>query len=62
MVRRYAHVSVKHLQPYADQLTFSVTPRTGGIPPVERLTQGHKNGHSSETPRVRIVAGADISH
>lgn len=22
MVRRYAHMSVKHLQPYADQLTF----------------------------------------
>ena len=27
MVRRYAHMSVKHLQPYADQLTF--TPQTG---------------------------------
>ena len=26
MVRRYAHLSVKHLQPYADQLIFPVTP------------------------------------
>ncbi|WP_436827637.1 hypothetical protein [Sphingomonas sp. DT-207] len=34
MVRRYAHMSVKHLAPYADQLILRakpVTPRTSEI-------------------------------
>jgi integrase len=30
MVRRYAHMSVKHLQPYADQLNFSPRPEPSG--------------------------------
>lgn len=62
MVRRYAHMSVKHLQPYADQLTFSVTPRTGGNPPAGGSAEGHKNGHSSEPPRLKLVAGTDVSY
>ena len=45
MVRRYAHMSVKHLAPYADQLIFEG--KTGhtaplGDPPPAR----HKNTHS----------------
>ncbi|CAN5258730.1 hypothetical protein BH10PSE12_BH10PSE12_05540 [soil metagenome] len=46
MVRRYAHMSVKHLAPYADQLIFPVT--AGDIEkPRETVTdKGNKNGHS----------------
>ena len=39
MVRRYAHMSTKHLQPYADQLIFEGTnapARPSGIDPVKR--------------------------
>ena len=30
MVRRYAHMSVKHLEPYASKLIFPVTIENGG--------------------------------
>ncbi|HEY0114603.1 MAG TPA: site-specific integrase [Allosphingosinicella sp.] len=43
MVRRYAHMSVKHLEPHAAKLTFSVTPDESAE---NRETPGHKNGHS----------------
>lgn len=62
MVRRYAHMSVKHLAPYADQLTLDGPPKGGGEPPFDGSQQGHKNGHSSSRPRLRIVAGKDLSH
>jgi integrase len=51
MVRRYAHMSVKHLQPYADQLIFPVTPEMAE----SRDSTGHKNGHSGERPSLRLV-------
>ena len=66
MVRRYAHLSVKHLAPYADQLTFPVTPKvaTQAIEGVEIRAgdEGHKTGHSGSRPRLRLVAGTDLSH
>jgi len=62
MVRRYAHMSVKHLQPYADQLIIPVTdPKMSNV--AEKLeSPGHKNGHSPRHPRLRLVAGLDISN
>ena len=56
MVRRYAHMSVKHLAPYADQLTFPVTVGNGGIPPIPEPPVGHKNGHSDGRFRLKLVA------
>lgn len=55
MVRRYAHMSVEHLAPYADQLIF---PDTSGA--VEKSKEagevtGHKNGHSQGRPRLYPV-------
>lgn len=60
MVRRYAHMSVKHLQPYADQLIFEG--KSGHTAP-ERETagQGLKNGHSESRFRLKLVAGTDLS-
>lgn len=55
MVRRYAHMSVKHLAPYADQLTFGVTLGNGGKPPRPESTTGHKNGHSGGRPALHLV-------
>lgn len=61
MVRRYAHMSVKHLAPYADQLIF---PDTGPLTPKapEKLeSPEHKIGHNEGRPRLRLVAGIDVS-
>ena len=61
MVRRHAHMSTKHLQPYADQRIFEGTKalaRPSGINP----GQGHKNGHSERPPRLRLAAEAGLSH
>ncbi|PAV70536.1 hypothetical protein WR25_16397 [Diploscapter pachys] len=61
MVRRYAHMSTKHLQPYADQLIFEGTKapaRPSGINP----GQGHKNGHRDRPTRIRLVAEADLTN
>jgi len=54
MVRRYAHMSVKHLAPYADQL---IIPVTNGDSQVTEMvgTLGHKNGHSRERPKLYLV-------
>jgi integrase len=52
MVRRYAHMSVKHLEPHAAKLTFSVTPDESAE---NRETPGHKNGHSGGRPRLQLV-------
>jgi integrase len=55
MVRRYAHMSVKHLQPYADQLNFEVT----GVDSAKALETpdrpGHKTGHSGRRPRLQLM-------
>ena len=56
MVRRYAHMSVKHLAPYADRLIFPVTLGSGGVPPIPGPDEGHKTGHSGSRPRLRLVS------
>lgn len=61
MVRRYAHMSVKHLAPYADRLTFPATPEEGGKPSVPVSAEGSKNGHSRSPTRLKLVAGTDVS-
>jgi integrase len=61
MVRRYAHMSVKHLQPYADQLIFEG--KTGHTSPLgERPCQGPKSGHTWSQKGLRLVGGTDVSH
>lgn len=55
MVRRYAHLSVKHLAPYADQL---ILPDTGAIPAKSLGSHekpGHDSGHSGGLPKLRLV-------
>lgn len=68
MVRRYAHMSVKHLAPYADQLTFPAPPggwRKTASSPLRRkgstMVTGPKNGHSEDRPQLQLVAGVDLS-
>ena len=56
MVRRYAHMSVKHLAPYADQLIFPVTVGSGENPPIPENPEGHKSGHSEDRFRLKLVA------
>jgi integrase len=56
MVRRYAHMSVKHLQPYADQLNFQVTPANPPKALENQKTASHKSGHSGARPRLRLVS------
>ncbi len=56
MVRRYAHLSVKHLAPYADQLTFPVTAGIGGNPPVPESPVGHKLVTVTARFRLKLVA------
>jgi integrase len=56
MVRRYAHMSVKHLQPYADQLIFPVTKADPPFVPEKRESPSHKNGHSGGRPGLHLVA------
>lgn len=56
MVRRYAHLSVKHLQPYADQLNFA--PKIG-IPEEAQETVGGndtKSPTSAPAKGLRVVA------
>jgi len=55
MVRRYAHLSVKHLQPYADQLNFRVTAGDSAKPLETQDGPGHKSGHSGGRPGLRLV-------
>jgi hypothetical protein len=56
MVRRYAHMSVSHLQPYADKLIFPVTVGNGGKPEEGQTVTGHKNGHSQGRARLFLVS------
>ena len=54
MVRRYAHMSVKHLQPYADQLIFKDTKGPSQVS--EKIEAGGpKNGHRAGPPRLYLV-------
>jgi integrase len=55
MVRRYAHLSIKHIQPYADQLIMPDTAAksTKSLEVPERL--GHNSGHSGGRPRLQLV-------
>lgn len=51
---RYAHLWVKHLQPFADQLIFEVTKPIDQV--IEKSeAQGHKNGHTPGRPRLHLV-------
>jgi len=55
MVRRYAHLSVKHLQPYANRL---ILPDSGKkLQTVSEVAEGigHKLGHSRVRPRLHLV-------
>ena len=55
MVRRYAHMSVKHLQPYADQLIFKDAKAASQVS--EKIeADGPKNGHRAGPPRLYLVA------
>ena len=51
----YAHVSAKHLQPYADQLIFPVTPGNGGKPAIPDSATRHKSGHSGVPSTLHLV-------
>jgi hypothetical protein len=55
MVRRYAHISVKHLQPYADQLIVPDTVAKSAKPLEVLGKPEHKNGHTRERPRLELV-------
>lgn len=55
MVRRYAHLSVAHLQPFADKLIFGDTVGEPAAPREEPVRQGHKSGHSGGRPSLRLV-------
>ncbi|WP_342775116.1 tyrosine-type recombinase/integrase [Sphingobium fluviale] len=56
MVRRYAHMSVKHLQPYADQLIF--TSQGGESAKTLETLDGHDTISPTSTPEraLRVVA------
>jgi integrase len=58
MVRRYAHMSVKHLQPYADQLILPDTVRDSAKSLEVQEVVEHKNGHRGGRPTLRLV----VSH
>jgi integrase len=55
MVRRYAHMSVKHLQPYADQLIFPGTGAISSKPLEDQKTASHKSGHRQGRSRLHLV-------
>ncbi|EIZ77485.1 integrase family protein [Novosphingobium sp. Rr 2-17] len=55
MVRRYAHMSVKHLAPYADQLIIPVTNADVANAAEKLEGVGHKNGHSPKRPNLYLV-------
>ncbi|WP_398457785.1 tyrosine-type recombinase/integrase [Sphingomonas albertensis] len=60
MVRRYAHMSVKHLQPYADLLIFGG--KSGhAAPEREGPGRGHKTGHSTSPFGPRRVGGTELN-
>jgi excisionase family DNA binding protein len=55
MVRRYAHLSVKHLAPYADQLIMPDTPAFSAKPLESQEKPGHNLGHSRGRARLELV-------
>ncbi|MFL6735120.1 MAG: site-specific integrase, partial [Sphingomicrobium sp.] len=55
MVRRYAHMSVKHLQPYADQLIFPAIGAERPMPLESQEMPSHKNGHSGGRSRLHLA-------
>lgn len=55
MVRRYAHISVKHLQPYADQLILPDTAAKSAKRLEVLEKPEHKSGHSGSRPRLQLV-------
>ena len=60
MARRYARMSVTHLQPFADQLIFEG--KSGHTAPSENVPrQGHKIGHSEGRSRLKLVAGTNLN-
>jgi hypothetical protein len=57
MVRRYARMSVKHLQPYADQLIFPASMPAPEERQETAKSAGHKNGHSRGKFALHLVSG-----
>jgi integrase len=55
MVRRYAHLSVKHLAPYADQLILPDTVAKSAKSLGALEIPEHKCGHTRERPRLHLV-------
>ena len=55
MVRRYAHLSVAHLQPFADRLIILDTPPSEAASKEEPVRQGHNLGHSKGRSSLRLV-------
>lgn len=55
MVRRYAHMSVKHLQPYVDRLNFEGPATNAAEPAPAGTSAGHESGHSRGRRGLRLV-------
>jgi integrase len=55
MVRRYAHLSVKHLAPYADQLIMPDTVGESAKPLEVPEMSRHKSGHRRGPVRLRLI-------
>jgi hypothetical protein len=55
MVRRYARLSVKHLQPYADQLILPDTVGESAKPLEVREKPELKSGHRRGPVRLRLI-------
>lgn len=55
MVRRYAHLSVAHLQPFADRLNFGDSAAPSADLREGAVRQVHKCGHSGVHPGLRLV-------
>lgn len=53
MVRRYAHMSVKHLQPFADQLIFD--PETAIAAKEQKTAEVHVTKSPTSPPRTRLI-------
>ena len=53
MVRRYAHMSVKHLQPYADQLIFA--PQIGTTEKARNSAEAHDTKSPTRPHATRLI-------
>lgn len=58
LVRRYAHMSDKHLQPYADRPTFApqVTPPAVSLVGGSQTKLRHRPTPKGGRPRLRLVS------